>query len=88
MATLITRDSLMILRGNPQEIVGELKRRRDRLGISYVTVNALLMEEFAPVVELLAGRGSEGRAAGPVTGRARYRDVRPYIGCATCPNLT
>jgi alkanesulfonate monooxygenase SsuD/methylene tetrahydromethanopterin reductase-like flavin-dependent oxidoreductase (luciferase family) len=56
MATLIARDSLMILRGTPKEIVGELERRRDSLGISYVTVNAVFMEELAPVVEQLAGR--------------------------------
>lgn len=55
MATLVARDSLMILRGSPKAIATELERRRDSLGISYVTVNAVFMEELAPVVELLAG---------------------------------
>jgi probable F420-dependent oxidoreductase len=56
MATLIARESLMILRGSPREMAAELQRRRDGLGISYVSVNAAFMEAFAPVVELLAGR--------------------------------
>jgi alkanesulfonate monooxygenase SsuD/methylene tetrahydromethanopterin reductase-like flavin-dependent oxidoreductase (luciferase family) len=56
MATLIERDSLLILRGSPQEMAGELERRRERLGISYVSVNAAYLDQFAPVVELLAGR--------------------------------
>jgi hypothetical protein len=34
----------------------ELHRRRDSLGISYLTVPAEAMERFAPVVERLAGR--------------------------------
>jgi len=33
----------------------ELQRRRDGLGTSYVAVNAAFIEQFAPVVELLAG---------------------------------
>jgi probable F420-dependent oxidoreductase len=56
MATLIARESLMLLRGSPQEMAAELQRRRERLGISYISVNAAFMEQFAPVVELLAGR--------------------------------
>lgn len=31
-------------------------RRRDGLGISYISVNAAFSEQFAPVIELLAGR--------------------------------
>jgi alkanesulfonate monooxygenase SsuD/methylene tetrahydromethanopterin reductase-like flavin-dependent oxidoreductase (luciferase family) len=53
---LVAHDSLMILRGSPQEMAGELQRRRETLGISYFTVNSTFIEEFAPVVELLAGR--------------------------------
>ena len=34
----------------------ELERRRDVLGISYMSVNAAFMEQFSPVIELLAGR--------------------------------
>lgn len=56
MATLIARESLVILRGSPREMADELQRRRDGLGVSYVTVNAAFIAEFAPVVELLAGR--------------------------------
>ena len=56
MATLIGRDSLLILRGSVTEMADELERRRERLGISYVSVNAAYIEQFAPVVELLAGR--------------------------------
>jgi alkanesulfonate monooxygenase SsuD/methylene tetrahydromethanopterin reductase-like flavin-dependent oxidoreductase (luciferase family) len=56
MDTLIARDSLLILRGSPQRMADELQRRRDTLGISYLSVNAAFIEPFAPVVELLAGR--------------------------------
>lgn len=56
VATLIARESLMILRGSPQEMAAELQRRRDSLGVSYLSVNAAFMKQFAPVVELLAGR--------------------------------
>ncbi|WP_235030963.1 LLM class flavin-dependent oxidoreductase [Nonomuraea solani] len=44
-----------ILTGSPQEMADTLRRRRDRLGISYVSVNAQFMDAFAPVVEKLAG---------------------------------
>jgi hypothetical protein len=56
MATLIKRESLLILRGTAREMADELERRRERFGISYVSVNAAYLEQFAPVVELLAGR--------------------------------
>ena len=55
-ATLIEHDSLAILRGSSQEIADELQRRRDTLGCSYIIVNGSFIEQFAPVVELLAGR--------------------------------
>lgn len=32
----------------------ELRRRRETLGVSCFTVNAVFIEQFAPVVELLA----------------------------------
>jgi hypothetical protein len=54
MATLIARDSLLILRGTPAQMADELRRRRDVLGISYFSVNAAFIEQFAPVAELLA----------------------------------
>lgn len=56
METLIARDSLGILRGTPRQMADELLRRRDDLGISYSSVNAGFLEEFAPVIELLDGR--------------------------------
>ncbi len=56
MATLVERESLLILRGAAQEMAGELERRREQLGISYISVNAAYLDQFAPVVDLLAGR--------------------------------
>ncbi|HEX4812496.1 MAG TPA: LLM class flavin-dependent oxidoreductase [Nonomuraea sp.] len=44
-----------VLRGTPVEMADVLRRRRDRLGVSYVSVNAAYLDSFAPVVELLAG---------------------------------
>jgi len=54
-STLIAHDSLTMLRGTIREMADELQRRRDALGTSYVAVNAAFIEQFAPVVELLAG---------------------------------
>ena len=54
-ATLIARDSLTMLRGSAQQMADELQRRRDAFGTSYVAVNAVFIEQFAPVIELLAG---------------------------------
>jgi len=42
--------------GTVDAICEELERRRDLYGISYVTVNDIQMEEFAPVVARLTGR--------------------------------
>jgi probable F420-dependent oxidoreductase len=41
--------------GTVDEVVDQLRRRRDRYGISYVIVPGEIVEAFAPVVELLAG---------------------------------
>ena len=49
-------DSLMLLRGTPQEMADELQRRRDDFGASYITINSAYLDELAPVVELLKGR--------------------------------
>ena len=54
--TLVAHDSLLILRGSPQQMTDELQRRREAFGISYFTVNATFIEAFAPVAELLTGR--------------------------------
>lgn len=42
--------------GSVDEICDRLIARRERYGISYVTVSARAMESFAPVVECLTGR--------------------------------
>jgi probable F420-dependent oxidoreductase len=44
------------LNGSPAEMADVLLRRRDQLGVSYITVNSLAMKEFAPVVGLLSGK--------------------------------
>ena len=43
------------LAGSVDEIVDEIRRRRDVLGITYYTVNESAMRDFAPVVAALAG---------------------------------
>jgi alkanesulfonate monooxygenase SsuD/methylene tetrahydromethanopterin reductase-like flavin-dependent oxidoreductase (luciferase family) len=48
-------DSVMMLRGTPQQMVDELQRRRDEFGTTYITVNAMYLEDLAPVVDKLAG---------------------------------
>jgi probable F420-dependent oxidoreductase len=55
-ATLIAHDSVTMLRGSTTQMVDELQRRRDRFGVSYVSVNAEFIEQLAPVVDLLSGR--------------------------------
>jgi probable F420-dependent oxidoreductase len=55
-ATLAAHDSQALVRGTPAEIADELQRRRDAYGVSYVSVNGALIEQFAPVVERLSGR--------------------------------
>ncbi len=55
-AALLAADSLTMLRGSVADMVDELRRRRDLLGTSYVTVSAAFSEELAPVVERLTGR--------------------------------
>ena len=53
--TMIANESLAMLRGSPAAMADELQRRREHLGISYVIVNALFIEQIAPVVAQLAG---------------------------------
>lgn len=48
-------DATGLLTGTPDQMAETLRRRRDRLGVSYVSVNAQFMDAFAPVVERLAG---------------------------------
>jgi alkanesulfonate monooxygenase SsuD/methylene tetrahydromethanopterin reductase-like flavin-dependent oxidoreductase (luciferase family) len=54
-ASMAAADSLFILRGTTRQMADELRRRRDVIGVSYVSVNAAFIEQFAPVVEVLAG---------------------------------
>jgi probable F420-dependent oxidoreductase len=42
--------------GKPVQVADRLRQRRDTLGISYITVSGMFVEQLAPVVELLAGR--------------------------------
>ena len=46
---------IAFLTGTPATMMGTLRRRRDELAISYIAVNAMFMEQLAPVVEALAG---------------------------------
>jgi alkanesulfonate monooxygenase SsuD/methylene tetrahydromethanopterin reductase-like flavin-dependent oxidoreductase (luciferase family) len=55
-ATLVAHNAQTLLRGSPAEMADELQRRRDAYGVSYISVNGDLLEQFAPVVERLAGR--------------------------------
>lgn len=52
----ISADAAAVLRGSPREMADTLLRRRDELGLSYITVNGAFADALAPVVELLAGR--------------------------------
>ena len=54
-AELLRTGAPAILTGTPQEMADTLRRRRDDLGISYIAVNGMFLEQLAPVVEMLAG---------------------------------
>jgi alkanesulfonate monooxygenase SsuD/methylene tetrahydromethanopterin reductase-like flavin-dependent oxidoreductase (luciferase family) len=54
-ATLIEHDSLTMLRGSLDQMADELRRRREELGVSYITVSSAFLEEFAPLVGKLSG---------------------------------
>ncbi|MGH8963099.1 MAG: LLM class flavin-dependent oxidoreductase [Jatrophihabitantaceae bacterium] len=54
--TLAEGGAVTVVTGTPREIADALQRRRDQLGLSYVTVPASAAEQFAPVVAELAGR--------------------------------
>ncbi|MFI6816569.1 LLM class flavin-dependent oxidoreductase [Nonomuraea sp. NPDC050328] len=49
------REGVGLLRGSVTEMADTLRRRRDKLGISYVSVNAQFLTQFAPVIARLAG---------------------------------
>jgi probable F420-dependent oxidoreductase len=44
-----------VLTGDTATVLDTLKRRRDEFGISYVTINAVALQQAIPVVEALAG---------------------------------
>jgi probable F420-dependent oxidoreductase len=48
-------EAAAFLTGTPQQMADTLLRRREDTGISYVMVNGQFINEFAPVVEQLAG---------------------------------
>jgi probable F420-dependent oxidoreductase len=54
--TLAGSGAITVLTGTPRQMADELQRRRDALGLSYLTVPANVAEEFAPVVAELADR--------------------------------
>lgn len=53
---LLRSGSPAVLLGGTDEMCEQLERRRETLGISYITVSDAMMEQLAPVVEQLAGR--------------------------------
>ncbi len=54
--SLIEADSMTMLRGTTDEIVDELQRRRETIGVSSISVNQAFFEQLAPVVERLTGK--------------------------------
>jgi alkanesulfonate monooxygenase SsuD/methylene tetrahydromethanopterin reductase-like flavin-dependent oxidoreductase (luciferase family) len=48
--------SAHVLAGSVDQVVEHLERLREATGISYVTIRSDELEDFAPVVEMLAGR--------------------------------
>lgn len=53
---LAANGSVCVLPGTPRQAADDLLRRREELGISYVTINSGYADRFAPIVELLKGR--------------------------------
>ena len=53
---LVRAGSPFVVVGTPDQMCEQLVRRRELLGVSYVTVSQWFVEPFAPVVERLAGR--------------------------------
>ena len=55
-AALAAAGAVTVVAGTAREIADTLLRRRDRLGLSYITVPSASADAFGTVVELLAGR--------------------------------
>ncbi|HEU5356693.1 MAG TPA: LLM class flavin-dependent oxidoreductase [Actinocrinis sp.] len=51
---LIRGGSIATLVGTPRQMADTLLRRRERTGVSYISVNAMFADQIAPVIELLA----------------------------------
>jgi probable F420-dependent oxidoreductase len=54
-AELAKAGAVTVLPGTPDQCVETLQRWRERWGVSYITVNAGFLEQFAPVVAKLSG---------------------------------
>ena len=54
-AALAAAGAITVVSGNARKIADNLLRRRDRLGLSYITVPSASADAFAPVLDLLAG---------------------------------
>jgi probable F420-dependent oxidoreductase len=54
-AHLLRVGAVSALAGTPAQMAEVLRRRRERTGVSYLQVNVMFAEGFAPVVEMLAG---------------------------------
>ena len=52
-AAMAEAGSLVFLTGSAEQIADLLRRRREKYGVSYVGMNAMFMEEFAPVIRWL-----------------------------------
>jgi alkanesulfonate monooxygenase SsuD/methylene tetrahydromethanopterin reductase-like flavin-dependent oxidoreductase (luciferase family) len=55
-AGLAAEGAVTVITGSPRQMIDELQRRRDALGLSYYTVPVQAAEQFAPVAAALAGR--------------------------------
>ena len=53
-AELVRMGSITVLTGSVRQMADTLLRRRDRTAVSYISVNAQFVQQFAPVIELLA----------------------------------
>ncbi|WP_020667123.1 LLM class flavin-dependent oxidoreductase [Amycolatopsis nigrescens] len=54
-AELAAAGAVTVLPGTAAENADVLRRWRDELGISYISVNSGFLEKFAPIVEMLSG---------------------------------
>ncbi|NMO53259.1 LLM class flavin-dependent oxidoreductase [Actinoplanes sp. TBRC 11911] len=52
-AAMAESGSLVFLTGSAEQIADLLRHRREKYAVSYIGMNAMFMEEFAPVIKLL-----------------------------------